>query len=79
MKKKRKKMTKAAMEAKNLNRKEKIELFDSDDTFSFIVGYTSGGAPFGIRWDEEELDTKEIHQEYTASVKEFEDDDILPF
>ena len=25
---------------------------DSDDTFSFIVGYTSGGAPYGLAWEE---------------------------
>ena len=27
---------------------------ESDDDFSFIAGYTEGGAPYGIRWDEEE-------------------------
>jgi ribosomal protein S18 acetylase RimI-like enzyme len=25
---------------------------DSDDTFHFIAGYTDGGAPFGITWEE---------------------------
>uniref|UniRef100_UPI00286F8854 hypothetical protein n=1 Tax=Anaerosporobacter sp. TaxID=1872529 RepID=UPI00286F8854 len=25
---------------------------DSDDNFAFIAGYTSGGAPYGITWDE---------------------------
>jgi len=25
---------------------------DSDDTFAYIVGYTSGGAPYGARWEE---------------------------
>lgn len=25
---------------------------DSDDIFSFIVGYTPGGVPYGITWDE---------------------------
>ena len=25
---------------------------DSDDTFAFIAGYTSGGAPYGITWEE---------------------------
>jgi len=24
----------------------------SDDTFFFIAGYTSGGAPYGVTWDE---------------------------
>lgn len=27
---------------------------DSDDTFAFIAGYTSGGAPFGLTWEESE-------------------------
>jgi hypothetical protein len=25
---------------------------DQDDTFAFIAGYTSGGAPYGITWEE---------------------------
>ena len=25
---------------------------DSDDTFAYIVGHTSGGAPFGVTWAE---------------------------
>lgn len=24
---------------------------DSDENFSFIVGYTEGGAPYGVPWD----------------------------
>ncbi|QEM06243.1 hypothetical protein DIU31_022980 [Mucilaginibacter rubeus] len=27
-------------------------LGDSDDNFAFIVGYTNGGAPYGVRWDD---------------------------
>ena len=27
---------------------------DSDETFAFIAGYTSGGAPYGVTWDEME-------------------------
>lgn len=26
--------------------------FESDDHFAFIVGYTSGGAPYGVTWEE---------------------------
>ena len=43
----------------NRKRKEKREqeetdLFpDSDDTFEFIAGHTSGGAPYGIEWADE--------------------------
>jgi hypothetical protein len=25
---------------------------DSDETFAFIAGYTEGGAPYGIAWDD---------------------------
>lgn len=28
------------------------ERFDSDEVFAFIAGYTSGGAPHGITWEE---------------------------
>jgi hypothetical protein len=43
------------------NRLKKIKPFkiitidwpnDSDANFSFIAGYTSGGAPYGLTWDE---------------------------
>jgi len=30
--------------------------FDSDDYFAYIAGYTPGGSPFGITWDEVEND-----------------------
>ena len=29
---------------------------DSDETFCFIAGYTPGGAPFGITWEEMDKD-----------------------
>lgn len=29
---------------------------DMDDTFSYIAGYTSGGAPYGVTWEEEGID-----------------------
>ena len=34
--------------------KERLaELYeDSDDRFAFIAGYTDGGAPFGVMWEE---------------------------
>ena len=39
-----------------LNKQKELEWFyeDSDETFGFIAGYTSGGAPYGITWDEME-------------------------
>lgn len=31
----------------------KLDLsIDSDASFSFIAGYTSGGAPYGLTWEE---------------------------
>lgn len=27
-----------------------------DDTFFYIVGYTSGGAPYGVTWEEMRLE-----------------------
>ena len=29
---------------------------DQDDEFFFIAGYTSGGAPYGVTWEEMGLD-----------------------
>ena len=38
-------------EEKELSRISEIYK-DSDDTFFFIAGYTSGGAPYGVTWEE---------------------------
>lgn len=34
--------------------KKQVESFnpDQDETFFFIAGYTSGGAPYGVTWEE---------------------------
>lgn len=47
------------IESKKIKQREKKEkdlegllYSDSDDTFYFIAGYTSGGAPYGITWEE---------------------------
>lgn len=50
-----------ARAAHRARRKEKHALAQSsgewDEEFAFIAGYTEGGAPYGITWDEwEELD-----------------------
>lgn len=29
---------------------------EQDDTFFFIAGYTSGGAPYGITWEQMGMD-----------------------
>lgn len=47
-----------------LNQKKKEEkknklkepLYDSDDNFYYLAGYTSWGFPYGITWEEAEID-----------------------
>lgn len=36
---------------------------DSDDRFYFIAGYTSGGAPYGVTWEEMGLSPWELPEE----------------
>lgn len=56
------------------------ELFSFDDEFAYIAGYTSGGAPYGIRWDE--LSEEEL-ESYDSSIygerNTIDDDFDLPF
>ena len=62
---------------------------DMDGEFAYIAGYTSGGAPYGVRWDDvgidSELPFEEKVQMYMNQVKNRADtlplDDVeeLPF
>ena len=54
-------------------------VIEQDEGFAFIAGYTSGGIPYGITWEEQaELDRKE--KERTDLQEEAEEDDFeLPF
>lgn len=62
----REKQIEASINARAAERKRRVksaaetafkELYaDSDDTFAYIVGYTSGGVPFGTTWEELEDD-----------------------
>ena len=47
--------------AKGHRRKKpkEVPLPEQDDTFFFIVGYTSGGAPYGVTWEEMGLEPRE--------------------
>ncbi|MBG9791218.1 hypothetical protein ABD76_01165 [Paenibacillus dendritiformis] len=36
--------------------------FDQDENFYFIVGYTDGGAPYGITWEEHEAELEETRK-----------------
>ena len=46
---------------------------DMDDEFAYIAGYTSGGAPYGVRWEDvgidSELPFEEKVQMYMHQVK----------
>jgi hypothetical protein len=45
----------AAKRRKQAEREAKLQEelgFDQDEHFAFIVGYTSGGAPYGLTWEE---------------------------
>lgn len=35
---------------------EQHQILEQDDTFAYILGYTSGGAPYGLQWWEIEAD-----------------------
>ena len=37
---------------------------DSDDQFFFIAGYTPGGAPYGVTWEQMGLDPWEIPEDW---------------
>lgn len=65
-----KRLIKAQKQQKENKRREKeahqpIELFESDETFAFIAGYTGGGIPFGITHEE----MQELEHEYQLDMK----------
>lgn len=39
-----------------MKKDQEIPEYGSDENFFFIVGYTSGGAPYGITWEQAEED-----------------------
>lgn len=59
------------------NKKEESvnAVIESDEQFAFIVGYTSGGAPYGITWEEWETIEKENQEKKSPLTNE----DVLPF
>ncbi len=38
-----------------------LEGIDQDENFAYIVGYTSGGAPYGLTWDELDDEERELY------------------
>ena len=43
---------KKSREQKRIQKDNPVFHEDQDDTFYYIVGYTSGGAPYGVTWEE---------------------------
>ncbi|WP_404454446.1 hypothetical protein LG329_05645 [Virgibacillus necropolis] len=64
---------------KAAKRQNNIEFLEdeSDETYAFIAGYTSGGAPFGIKWEEWEQDEDNPNSK-KGNVPTIDEDD-LPF
>lgn len=65
-----------AKKEKRQRRKQQAEFqpFDQDEYFYFIAGYTSGGAPYGITWEQAREDgLLDSHEERN------DEDMVLPF
>lgn len=45
-------LIKALSEMRTYLDKDEQALMEQDDTFFFIAGYTSGGVPYGLAWEE---------------------------
>ncbi len=58
---------------KGMKKHEEEPLFESDEYFAVIIGYTSGGAPYGVTWEEYEK------MEPCSNVDLDIDDEDLPF
>lgn len=56
---------KKSREQKRIQKDNPVFHEDQDDTFYYIAGYTSGGAPYGVTWEEMGLkpDTGEVDDE----------------
>ncbi len=62
---------------------------DMDGNYAFIAGYTSGGAPYGVTWEQVGIDSELPYDEKvrlymkqmdrSAELLEIDDDDELPF
>ena len=53
---------------------------DQNDQFYFIAGYTSGGAPYGVTWEEMGLEPWQSLEDLKENNLEVsEDEEDLPF
>lgn len=54
-----------------MKKDHEISDYGSDENYFFIVGYTSGGAPYGITWEQAEEDGLLDFEETIASDQDF--------
>ena len=58
------------MEREAKERERLAELYeDCDDRFAFIAGYTDGGAPYGVMWEEVGIDPRLPFEEKEEPVQ----------
>jgi len=48
---------------------------ESDETYAYIIGYTSGGFPYGVTWEAWEA----LEDAGDVRAEKLSDDDCLPF
>ena len=63
---------------------DNLETREFDDwqnaDYYFIAGYTSGGVPYGITWEEYEREYREDEEEINSSSRNYDKDDFdVPF
>ncbi|MGM0500582.1 MAG: hypothetical protein ACQERL_10310 [Bacillota bacterium] len=59
-----------------------VEPFNTwqDSDYYFIAGYTSGGVPYGITWEEYKREYREDEEEINSSSRNYDKDDFdVPF
>ncbi len=62
-----------SLKAKKKKKKEvPIMGWESDENFAMIMGYTSGGAPYGITYEEYELFDYDGIDDYENTIEEYE-------
>ena len=81
-------MGKKHKKKKNAVDPSKEQFSDMDGTFAFIAGYTSGGAPYGLTWEQIGIDSDlpfeekvRVYREQICGEDELSimEEDELPF
>lgn len=63
---------------KGRKKSKEVDIWEhSDDRFFFIAGYTSGGAAYGVTWEEMGLEPYEMPKGIDCDTDEYDDADAL--